>query len=100
MGVAAVTSPARKRGRQLLTDPEYFALLESQGGGCAVCGTPPKVGINPKNGRAYRRLDIDHDHKRGVTRGLLCHICNRVLHARFSPERLRALADYLERSAA
>jgi hypothetical protein len=32
---------------------EYNELFESQRGGCAVCGSPPKS----------RRLHVDHDHK-------------------------------------
>lgn len=41
---------------------QYEALLELQGGGCAVCGSKPKS----------KRLAIDHDHGSGAVRGLLC----------------------------
>lgn len=41
---------------------QYEALLELQGGGCAVCGSKPKT----------KRLAIDHDHGSGAVRGLLC----------------------------
>jgi hypothetical protein len=46
---------------------EYERRLAAQGGGCAVCGRPPKVG---------KRLCTDHNHKTGLKRGLICHICN------------------------
>lgn len=45
-----------------LSGEQYDALLELQGGGCAVCGGKPKS----------KRLAVDHDHKTGAVRGLLC----------------------------
>jgi hypothetical protein len=57
------------RSRTGLSVEEYDAMLKAQGGGCAICGNPPKT----------RRLDVDHDHKTGKVRGLLCHRCNRAL---------------------
>lgn len=66
----------------------YEAMFEAQGGQCLVCGGASKSG---------RRLAVDHDHKTGRVRGLLCSECNTALgQAGDSPERLRALADYLE----
>ena len=44
----------------------YYEMLEQQGGGCAICGRPPKA----------RRLCVDHDHTTGEIRGLLCPGCN------------------------
>ena len=67
----------------------YNGLLREQGGHCALC---------PREPSARRRLDLDHDHKRMVIRGLLCHRCNRALPAWMTPEWLRAAADYLERT--
>lgn len=52
-----------------VTDAEYEALLERQGGHCALCPATPKT----------RRLHIDHDHRTMQVRGLLCHRCNRNL---------------------
>lgn len=45
---------------------EYDSMVERQGGLCAVCHHPPKSGL----------LDVDHDHKDGRIRGLLCRACN------------------------
>lgn len=64
-----MTKPIARRARQLLSPDEYEALLEAQGGVCAICGNPP----------AKRRLSVDHDHATGKVRGLLCFRCNRAL---------------------
>jgi hypothetical protein len=55
---------------------------------CAGCGTTVEG----------RELHIDHCHDSGVVRGVLCHNCNTVLTKHMTPEILRSLADYLERS--
>jgi hypothetical protein len=46
-----------------LTLEQYDAMLEAQGGACAVCG-------------ATGTLVVDHDHASGSVRGLLCDSCN------------------------
>lgn len=51
---------------------EYLAMMEAQGGRCAICGETPDP--NAKKGR--RRLGVDHDHTTGAVRGLLCFPCN------------------------
>jgi len=50
-----------------LTVQQYEEMLKSQNGLCACCGQPPPTG---------RRLCVDHDHKTGKIRGLLCDGCN------------------------
>jgi hypothetical protein len=67
---------------------EYEALLEAQGGVCAICGRPPRKGSS---------LHVDHDHDTGLVRGLLCFRCNGGL-GQFaeSPQRLMDAAEYLE----
>ncbi|TQF03959.1 hypothetical protein E6W39_19095 [Kitasatospora acidiphila] len=66
---------------------EYDALLAAQGGGCAIC----------RGVRRYR-LAVDHNHRTGLVRGLLCNMCNSRLltAARDKPEVLRSAADYLD----
>lgn len=51
-----------------ITEEDYLDLLHDQDGKCAVCGR--------HSDEASRRLSIDHDHKTGRVRGLLCHKCN------------------------
>lgn len=71
-----------------ITVDEYDALLKAQGGVCAICGKPPKT----------RRLGVDHDHKTGVVRGLLCYFCNHRLlgGVKDDVEKLRAAVKYLD----
>lgn len=70
-----------------LTVAEYDALLEAQGGACAICRQPPAHG---------KRLHVDHDHETDVVRGLLCLPCNRAIGLlRDDPEVARRAAEYL-----
>ena len=48
---------------------EYNRILEIQGGRCAICRSVPRT----------IRLAVDHDHKTGAVRGLLCKRCNHDL---------------------
>lgn len=83
-----------------LTWDDYVAMLERQGGGCAICRcTEP-------GGRG--RWHVDHDHRccPGIytcgkcIRGLLCNRCNLTLgSAADEPHRLRSAAAYLEARA-
>jgi hypothetical protein len=69
---------------------EYQRMLFFQGGTCAICGTT-------KPGKHYKRMPVDHCHKTGKVRGLLCADCNAMLGiAHESPEVLRKAARYLE----
>ncbi len=59
---------ARRRERSL---PEFYtAMFLRQGGVCAICREKPKL---------FRRLVVDHDHRTGRVRGLLCDNCNRAI---------------------
>jgi hypothetical protein len=75
---------------------DYAKMLAAQNGVCALC-SEPETGI--LRGR-LRRLAVDHDHKTGVVRELLCQKCNSMVeNARERPDLLRAAAAYLERHA-
>lgn len=66
-----------------LTANEHAALVEKHQGRCAVCGSESS-------------LRIDHDHKTGVVRGLLCHHCNVALgHFKDSIDILNKAIEYL-----
>jgi hypothetical protein len=56
-----------------VTADEYDSLLQSQNGACALCGATE--GRVMPDGRLFR-LFVDHDHKTGAVRGLLCSTCN------------------------
>lgn len=55
-----------------LTLQEFEMLLNQQGGKCAICGYDD---LSDKN---FFPL-VDHDHKTGIVRGLLCLNCNQAL---------------------
>ena len=82
----------RKREREYgLTDSEFRALLEAQGGVCAICG-------NGETSKRYRTLSVDHDHETGAVRGLLCNRCNPMLgYARDDIAVLQGAIEYLKR---
>lgn len=52
---------------------DYEELLEKQGDCCAVCKT------NDVQRKGHTHFHVDHDHKTGKVRGLLCDLCNRGL---------------------
>src|SRR5262245_36977137 len=58
-----------------LTPEGYTALLNKQSGVCAICGESET--------RIHRgstmMLAVDHDHKTGLVRGLLCKTCNAAI---------------------
>lgn len=67
-----------------LTQADWNNMFVSQRGACAVC-------------QAVCRLCVDHDHKTGKVRALLCHGCNTALgFLKESVATIRALADYLD----
>lgn len=76
------------------TDGEtYKRLFKEQQGKCAVCG---KIETRIHKGKVMR-LSIDHCHKTGEIRGLLCRECNLALgHMEDDIERIQALLRYLE----
>jgi hypothetical protein len=85
-----------------LTFTEYAEMYAQQGGVCAICAQPETAllpGRKTKDtGSRTRDLSVDHDHKTGTIRQLLCNACNHMLgHAKDTPAILRAAADYLER---
>ena len=58
-----------------MSEEEYEIQSTIQGGVCAICG-----GVNKsKNGTEPERLSVDHNHRTGANRALLCQRCNRVL---------------------
>lgn len=69
---------------------DYKKLLNQQQGKCAVCGA------NNSQHKVYDRLCVDHCHKTGLVRGLLCHTCNTAIgNLRDNPELCESAAAYL-----
>lgn len=79
-----------------ITVEEYDQMFEVQNGVCAICGKPETA---KHQSGCVSRLAIDHDHKSGKVRGLLCRRCNFVVgYAKDSKEILLQAALYLERT--
>jgi hypothetical protein len=53
-----------------LRDEDVRKLVDTQGGVCAICG---------KDLALVKKPCIDHDHKTGVVRGVLCSPCNSAI---------------------
>lgn len=83
------TKLRRVRERLLygITLEAYQALLQAQGGLCAICRRSP----------GKKGLGVDHCHGTGQIRALLCAACNMALGALKDDAGLcRAAADYLD----
>lgn len=70
---------------------KYGQLQILQDGKCAICGKGPGGMSNTK-----KRLVVDHNHKTGKIRGLLCGSCNIGLgHFKDNVEILKSAIKYL-----
>lgn len=59
---------------------QYKKMLKEQNGRCLICGRDfDDIYRNPKKKHIYYTPRIDHDHKTGKVRGILCHHCNTAL---------------------
>lgn len=86
-----------------LSDGEYDALYQAQGGMCYTCG--PWTG----NRGLSKKLSVDHDHSccpkpptcGKCTRGLICSRCNSLIgevgdSSGYAIDRLKRYIDYLQ----
>lgn len=73
-----------------------MALYEKQGRRCAISGIPLRLEKGEDSGTKY--AVVDHDHKTGQVRGLLCPRINVAIGIfNDDPELLRKTADYIEK---
>lgn len=71
-----------------ITVEKYEEMFKKQEGKCLICKRPP-------SGR-FKRLAVDHCHKTGEIRGLLCSRCNRAIGYFYDdPALLQQAVDYL-----
>lgn len=66
---------------------DYERIFNHQFGSCYICTRAKGVA---------RKLAVDHDHKTGLVRGLLCGPCNKILgHLRDDPVMAYRVVNYL-----
>lgn len=87
------------RGKRLnksfgITLDQYYEMYNNQFGLCKICGKPEE---SKGSSGAIKMLAVDHCHKNGVVRGLLCQKCNVALGS-FNDdiEILQSAIDYLK----
>lgn len=74
---------------------DYEKAWQEQNGKCAICGNVE----TDVNQWGIKKLAVDHDHKTGEFRGLLCKICNIKLHAIEDQYFVEAAKKYLRKGA-
>jgi hypothetical protein len=60
-----------------ITIEVYEEMLRQQNGVCAICKNPERV--RKAGTQESKALSVDHDHRTGRIRGLLCTNCNTAL---------------------
>lgn len=83
-GKQKIRSASLKR-RYNITSEEYDIMYIAQNGQCSICSIK------------LEKLVVDHDHKTGVVRKLLCPSCNLAIgHLREDTHIVKAVLKYLE----
>jgi hypothetical protein len=88
------TLASRKSGLKRefgITIEQYDAMHAAQNGLCKICGQP-ECFVN-RSGKV-QRLAVDHCHKTGINRGLLCAKCNHAI------ERIENISDWCAKARA
>ena len=85
-----LASAYRARLRQYgISEEQHLHIIEQAGGACEICLVRPP---NPL------RLSIDHDHKTGSVRGVLCCNCNAGIGMfKEAEDRLMSAIEYLRK---
>lgn len=84
---------AHRRRRYGLTNVQYENFLSQQQNQCSICS------ILLNNSTKLTTPHVDHDHKTGIVRGILCDSCNRMLGcARDNSNILLKAVSYLKNS--
>jgi hypothetical protein len=79
---------SHRRKTYHLEPHEYDKLIQDSNNLCMICKSPP----------GQKSLHIDHDHKTGKVRGLLCHGCNTAIgHMKDDVNILTKAIEYLKR---
>lgn len=82
----------RLKRKFAITVEDYDKMFEQQKGLCKICG-------KNYNNKSQKNFHIDHCHKTGVVRGLLCNKCNQGIGLlNDNPKLLKKAIDYLQNS--
>lgn len=77
-----------------LSVSDYRELCDHAKNVCQICGQPETITYRKRK----RALVIDHNHKTGKIRGILCNKCNTLLgYANDSVNRLKVAIKYLNK---
>jgi hypothetical protein len=93
----ATYSSEKKRKNDLwrfykMTPEDFDRMVVRQGGCCAGCND-----VFDRNKPIQKSIHVDHCHKTGKVRGLLCPPCNLAVgHLKDSYERAEKIAEYLK----
>ena len=71
-----------------MTIEQYNQLLIDQDYRCSIC----KIHQN----ESKKQFNVDHDHKTGKIRGLLCNLCSVPVAVFSKPELMKLIAQYLQ----
>lgn len=79
-----------------ITIEQYLDMFDAQGGLCKICRKPERARAG-LGGSHARDLAVDHCHKTGRVRGLLCTRCNHAVgHYEEHPEVFNLIVKYLQ----
>lgn len=82
----------RKTYNERYTNLKYLESRHKFGDICNICGNGPGKGMSNSN----KALHLDHCHKTGIIRGLLCGSCNVGLgHFKDNIDSLKKAVNYL-----
>lgn len=86
-----IERPSKLKRQYGLSVEDYDALLSGQNGKCAICHSED-------TGKRTTNFQVDHCHKTGAVRGLLCPKCNMAIGLfSDSPELLQRAVRYLNK---
>lgn len=93
-GIAEKQKDAYLRRKYGISLARYNNLLSQQKGVCAICSKPESS--RKKKGGGYVALSVDHNHKTGEVRGLLCYLCNTTIGLiDEDPDRCDRMKEYI-----
>jgi hypothetical protein len=85
----------QKASRYKMTFERLYEMVAKSGGNYEICESQLVLGPVPVCGRKNATtLCIDHDHKTGAPRGILCACCNLVI-GRYETQRIKDKIIYL-----